>query len=202
GQSDLDFAKLLFDPASDLQRILALAHQDHAAGDLVAVLFQNAPARLRRQARAGQVSNSNPSPAGIRNDDVFKILNDLGLSAVLVAFRGIAQQADAANQELRICLENNVAADRRVGSSEPIDKAFQRDSFGSQADRINVYQILHGVTANAGDFRDSGNRIELVANVPVLDRSQPAQIVTGSLHGVPEDLARGRRIRTQSRRDS
>ena len=47
GQPGLEGRDLLLDPARDLQRVLAVAHQHHAADDLLAVLLQDAAAEGR-----------------------------------------------------------------------------------------------------------------------------------------------------------
>ena len=54
-QAGLQLADLGLDPARDLERVLAVGHQDHAAGDLVAVLLEDAPAEAGAERDVGDL---------------------------------------------------------------------------------------------------------------------------------------------------
>ena len=53
-QAGLQLADLGLDAARDLERVFTVGHQDHAAGDLVAVFLEDASAKARRQVRHPQ----------------------------------------------------------------------------------------------------------------------------------------------------
>ena len=70
-QAGLQLADLGLDPARDLERVLAVGHQDHAAGDLVAVLLEDAPAEARARSRPSATSASRTVPPPGRGTTTF-----------------------------------------------------------------------------------------------------------------------------------
>ena len=67
----------------------------------------------------------------------------------------------------------------------------------AQLRRVHVDLILANESADARNFRDSRNGVELVSNEPVLKRAQRARIVR-AIDRVPEHLADARRVRVQA----
>ena len=57
--------------------------------------------------------------------------------------------------------------------------------------------VLDREPADAGDIRHARHGAELRADVPILDRAEPAQVEPAALDRIPEDLAGGRRVRRQ-----
>ena len=58
------------------------------------------------------------------------------------------------------------------------------------------------VAADGGDFRDAGNRVQLIADEPILQRAQIAQVVAFAFDCVPEDLTYTGRVGTKRRSDA
>ena len=72
----------------------------------------------------------------------------------------------------------------------------------AQPIRIDVDLVLLHSAADAGHFRDTRHGIQLVANVPVLQRAEIAQAESAALDRVPEHVADTSRIRPERRHDT
>ena len=53
------------------------------------------------------------------------------------------------------------------------------DVVGPELDRIHLHLVLAHEAADAGHFGDAGDGLQLVAQVPVLDRAQPGEVDVG-----------------------
>src|SRR5205823_11947824 len=84
-----------------------------------------------------------------------------------------------------------------IRPSQRLHEIMQPDALPLESDGIHVHLVLGGITADAGDLGHSGNRSELVANIPILNRPKPAQVIARALDGIPEDLAGGGGVRPQ-----
>ena len=198
-QADLQLADLRLDPARDLERVLAVGHQDHAAGDLVAVLLQDAPAEAgpdrdrRRPPRAG--SSLRPAAARPRSPGRGGARSESNDSSPGSGRR--TQPADAPHHVLGVALVDDMPAGRRVRRRDRFDDILERDAEEPEPVGVGRDLVLDREPADAGDVGHAGHGAELRADVPVLDRAEPAQVEPASLDGVPEDLAGRRRVGRQ-----
>jgi len=144
---------------------------------LVAVLLQDAAAELAAQRHVGQVGHGDRSAgAGVGLDhDVLDVL-------------GIPDPAHAAHDVLRVPLLHGLAAHGGVGAGHGGKQLAERHVVGPQLVGVDVDLVLDGHPAHRGHLSHARHRVQLVADVPVLDRAEPAQVVALALDRVPEDL--------------
>ena len=104
------------------------------------------------------------------------------------------------NSTLLISID--LGADVDVGLADGLRHLRQRDAVGAHLDRVDVDLVLLDVAADRGDLGNALDGVELVADVPVLDRAQFGQVEAFALDRVPVDLAerRWRRARARARR--
>ncbi len=188
GQPGLKLHDLLLDPLGDGQRVLAVAHHHHRADGFVAVLFQHAAAELAAPADRGQIRHVDGRAAS-------RI--DLDDDVLDVAER--ANPADAADQIFGVAFLDHAAADGGVRSGDGGVQFAERDAVGAEFVRIDVDLVFDRKAAHRGDLGHAGHGIELIADVPVLDGPEPAEVVAVALDGVPEDLPQGRGVGGQVR---
>ena len=86
------------------------------------------------------------------------------------------------------------AADRRVRPRDGRVDLAEADAVGPELVRVEVDLVLLRGAADGGDLGDARHAVELVADVPVLERPQLAEVLAPPLDGVPEDLADGRGV--------
>ena len=89
------------------------------------------------------------------------------------------------------------AAGLLIGAADGGDHFAERKVVGLQARRIDDHLVLAHHAADRGDFRDIGQRLQLVFEKPVLQRAQLCEIVSaGAIHQrVLVDPAHARRVR-------
>src|SRR5262249_47760935 len=203
GQAGLKLLDLLLDGLGHGERVPAVAHQHGAAGDLVAVLLEDAAADLRAELHDRHVPDVNRGAAALLDDGVLQVPQD-PLPGVLAALRvlGGPEPADAADQVLGVALLHDPAADAQVAPGHGVVEVAERDPVGRQVFRPDVDLVLQGRAADRRDLGHAGDRVQLRADVELVQRPQPARIDRprrAGLDGVPEDLAQGGRVRGQVR---
>ena len=183
GQSGLEGRDLLLDPAGDFQRVLAIAHQHHAADNLLAVLLQHAAAEGRADLdRAQHADEDRRAVAALGDDRIADVID-------------VLDPTDRANQVLSVPLVDHPAADRRVGPGDSRVHLAQADAVGPELVGVEVDLVLLRRAPDAGHLGHARHAVELIADEPVLDRSQLAVILAATLNGVPKDLTDGRGVR-------
>ena len=103
-----------------------------------------------------------------------------------------AQPADAAHHVFGVSLVDDVPARRGVRRRDGLDQVAERHPQDPHPVGVGDDLVFDREPADARHVGHSGNRAELGADVPVLDRAEPAQVKTRSFDRVPEDLT-GRR---------
>src|SRR5262249_38236288 len=83
---------------------------------------------------------------------------------------------------------DDVAAHVAIAPHDGIHDRRQRDLVSAKPIRIHVDLVLPDDASDAGDLRHSGDAIELVADEPVLDRTEIAKRLALALDRVPEDV--------------
>ena len=76
--------------------------------------------------------------------------------------------------------------------------SMQRDAVGAQFVGVNVDLVLLHEAADAGDFADAFDGVELVAQIPVLDGTQFREVEAFRLDRVPVDLPQRRGVRARA----
>ena len=77
-------------------------------------------------------------------------------------------ETDAAHDQPCAVRLEDIAADIQVAVAHGGDHCAQGQVVGSEAIRIDVDLVLLDVASNRRDFRDAGDRIELVSDEPIL----------------------------------
>ena len=108
------------------------------------------------------------------------------------------EPADAAGDELGVPLVDDVPADGGVGPADGLGDLPGAMPWRPQPVRVEFDLVLQRQPADAGDLGDARHGGELRADVPVLDRPQPAGVVAGAFDRVPEDLPGRGRVRRES----
>ena len=90
-----------------------------------------------------------------------------------------------------------------VGTHDGVLDLGQGDAVGGQGVGVHHHLVLLDEAAHTGHFRDPGNGLELVAQVPVLDAAQLGQVMLagGVLHHVLKDPADPGGVGSQGRVD-
>ncbi len=99
-----------------------------------------------------------------------------------------------------INLKIQIRPDRR---DEWLDRGVdlaEADPDGPELVRVEVDLVLPGGAADAGHLGHTGHAVELVADEPVLDRPQLAEVAAVPLDGIPEDLPQRRGVGGEVRR--
>ena len=106
-----------------------------------------------------------------------------------------AREAEAATEP---------TADVAVAALDGAPDLGEREAVGEQRVRIDLHLVLADVAADARDLRDARDRLQLVAEVPVLDGAEIRQIVTSGPidEGVLVDPPDARRVGTERGRDA
>ncbi len=188
-QAGLQFDDLGLEPARHLQGILTMAHEHDAAGRLRAVFFEDATAGLAAQRHAGDAAQRDGRAVGGGKRNVFEVAdNALGLEAGVGLAGPGPEPADAADDELRPTLLDDIAAGGRIGPADRVRNLGRRNAALAQLARIEFDLVLRRRPTDAGDLRDAGHSAQLRPNVPILDRPQPARVQPAALDRVPVDL--------------
>src|SRR5581483_5847345 len=185
-QPGLDVLDAFLEAADDCKRVLAETHEHDAANGFAAGVVENAAAEVGAELNRGHVLDEDRGAGLLAQDDVLDVGN-------------VLDEAGAADEELEAVLLHDLGADVDVALAHRLVDLGQGDAVGTQLVGINVNLILLDEAAERGDFRHALDRLELIAHVPILQRTQLRQVGAVGLQRVPEDLAQGRGVRPQHR---
>ena len=158
-------------------RVFARAHDHGAADDLAAVHVEHAAAKIAADFHPRDVLQIDRRAVALQQDDLFQVA-------------GILDQPEAANDELHPVLLDRLAADVEIAARDGVHHHVQRDAERAHLLRIDFDLILPHEAADAGDFRDALHGVELVANEPILQRAQLAEIVAAVWEPRPDRHSR------------
>ena len=181
-QSSLNRIDLLFDRLNYIQRVDAVARDDHAANRLSPVTVERARAERIAKLYVRNVANVDRSAVRRADDDVRNVINRFN-------------QPKPANNSPLPGLFQNVSAYVRVRALDRFYNCREWQVVTTKFVRVNVNLILLNITAHARNFRDAGHRVQLIAHEPILQRSQISQVHTVTFERVPEDLPYARCVR-------
>ena len=185
-----DGLQAFLDSLDDVHRVLAVAHHDDSGRDLtLAVELRDAPPDLGTELDLRHVPEA----------DGCSLL--VGLDDDLLEIRDRPDVAAGPDHVLGAAPLDETPADLTVGGTNRFDDRHERHSVRREPVGIDRDLILAHEAAKARHFRHARNGLEVVANVPVLDRPQIRERVLAALvhEGVLEDPAHPGRIRTELR---
>src|SRR5439155_9798160 len=179
---------LLLDAVDDVHGADPVAGHDHAAHRLVGPLDERRRPKRVADLYLGHLLDEDRHTALGADDDVLNVTYAL-------------DEAEASNDRPGAARLDDVAADVAVAPQDRVDDGRERDLVGAQPVGVDVDLVLPHRAADARDFRDAGYRVELVADEPVLERSQISQRVPLALDRVPVDVTDAGRVGSERRDD-
>src|SRR5512133_1946003 len=176
---------LLFDGIDDVKGMGAVARHNDTADRLFAILVEESTAELGPQLHTRNITHIHWSAIRRRDRNVFNVLE-------------LLDQPKPANHVFAVADFEHLGAYIVVAALHCREHIAHRDAVGSQLQRIDIDLILPNEAPDTRDLSHTGNRIELVLDVPVLNRMQSPAIVR-AFHRIPEHLAHTGRVRPQHR---
>ena len=189
GQTPLQFGELGLHPIDDLQRVLAVAHDDHAGHGLaLAIQFDDTAPQRWPLDHARHVRQQHGRAVLSIDDDVLEI-------------RLFSDVARRANHVLALALLEYTSADLTRCCAHRLHDSAQRNIVGSQPIRIDQYLVLAHEAAHRRDFGHTLDARQLELEEPILQGAQFGQIRVATLvdQGVLIDPADAGRVRADLR---
>ena len=161
-------------PRDDLARILAGAHDDDASDDFATIDIQGAAPKIPAKLYRGHLlEQDRHALANLQRD-----LLDVG---------DALDKAGAADHEFHPAFLDGLAADVEVALRHRRHDLVECHIERPHLLRGDLDLVLPDESADAADLGDSRDGVELVANEPILERTQLTEVVaaaTGRLRGV------------------
>src|ERR1700730_15976716 len=189
GQPRLEFLDFLFYPVDDFFRVLACPSHDYSADRFGAVLDQGSSTECVADLDGAQTLHENSRAAMRTHHDISDIIE-------------LFHQAKPAYDGPGTVLGDDITAHIRVARHHGAHHHAERNAVGAQQVRIDINLVLLHRAPDARYFGNSGDRIELIADIPVLQSAQIAHIQPHALHRVPEDVAHPCRVRSERRHNT
>ena len=188
-QAGFELLDFRLHPLDDVQRVLAVAHQRHAAHGFDARLVERAATEVRPDRYGGDVLHLDRRSSFLPDDDLLDVLGRL-------------DEADAADEKLDAILLQHLRADIDIRLPHGLIDIEERDAVRPQFIGVNVDLILLHEAADTRDFTHAFDGVNLVAQIPILDTPQLREVEAFALDGVPENLPERRGIRADDGRDA
>ena len=147
--------------------VLAGTHDDGSTDDLFALHVERAAAEVASHLHRGEVAEVDGDAVALAEDDLLDVGNGIGR----------LHKPEAAHDEFHAVLFDHLAADVEVAFLDGLHDLLQRDAGGAHPGGRDLDLILPHETADASDFGDAWRGVELVADEPVLQRAQLAEVV-------------------------
>ena len=192
-QRRLDLLQALFDARDDVHRIFAMAHHHHAGSDFsLAVELRDSAAQLRSERDSCDIPETDRRSALVGLDDDF------------LQIGGRLHIAVRADHVLGSAPLDEPPTHFVVRFLHRLGELHQRDAVGGELVRIDSDLVLADEAADAGHFGDAGNRLQFVADVPVLEGAEIGErtLAGGVDQRVLVHPADARRVRTERRVNS
>ena len=126
-QADPQLVYLGLDAARDFEWVFPMSHQDHAAGDFVAVFLEDASAEAGAERDIGNLGEPDRASPGQRYNHVFQVAESAIGAESLVARRGRrTQPTHTAHHVLGVPLVDDVAARRGIRRCHGVDNVFEQ----------------------------------------------------------------------------
>jgi len=188
GQAGLQPSEHDLDALDHAQGVCSVAHRDDAADQLAAIVGQRAATERGPERDLSDVANADRHVLALDDDGVLEIAQ-------------LLDEADAADHVLDTGVFDDLRADIEVRAAHGVRKLSEADMVSPKPVGVGVDLVFLHEPADRGDLRNAIDGLKRVADRPVLDGAEFAQIVRAlrTLDRVPEDLPETRRIRPQSR---
>ena len=157
----------LLDSLDDGLRVFARPHDDGAADDFMPVHVERAAPEVAADLHGGEVFEINGRALARLHGDEFKV------------FRAL-DEADAAQHKLRAVFLHDFAADIEVRVLHGGEHVHHRHARRAHLRRGKFDLILLHKAADARDLGHAFDARELVADIPVLQRTQPREVVAAA----------------------
>src|SRR5262249_12695323 len=149
-----DLRDFLFDRADHFHRVHAGAHDDDAADDFAAVDVECAAAESTAHLDCGDILHVNGGAVDFFENDFFEIGD-------------VLNEADAAHDEFHAVFFENFSANVQVALLDGHDRVLEGNAGGAHFGGGELDLILADESADAGDFGDARDGVELVAHEPI-----------------------------------
>src|SRR5947207_5259454 len=183
GQTWLHVLDFRLNRIDDFERIGTIPNNDDATDGIRPAFVQNPAPKFWSELNRCDVANVHRSPIHRGQDDVLNILRGL-------------DQTESADHILHVVGFDDFRSDVVVAALYRFKHHTHWNVEGAQLHRVHVDLILANESANAGNFRHTRNRVELISNEPILKGAKGARIVW-AIDRVPEHLAHARRVRSE-----
>src|SRR5713226_7546552 len=183
-QAGFNLPDLLFHAVDYVLRVLARPGHNHSADCLGAVLHERCRPEGVADLDRTEVFYVNRRPIVRSDDDVANVVQ-------------IFYEAQSTHDGPRAVLRDYVSTDVRIAGHDSANDRAERQPIAAQTIWIDVDLVLLDCAPYARHLRDAGNRIQLVAHIPVLQRTQVAQAEPAAFHRVPEHVTDTGRVRAK-----
>ncbi len=181
-----ELLQTLLHALDDSQRVVPVARDHDPTDDLRAGVVQPAPATGGAEVDVGHVSNPDGRVLALDDDHLLEVVERL-------------DEADPADDVLDVVDLHRAGADVDVRLTDRVGDLSQRDPVGAHRVGIDVDLVLLDEAADRGDLADPVDRLQGVANGPVLDAPELVEVPAAGrvavgvapLERVPEDLPEG-----------
>ncbi len=182
--SRLECGNLFFNGLDYFTSVDSITRNDHAANCFFAILIERTSAKGIAELYICNVAHVNGYAVLRPNNNVLYICRRFN-------------ETNAPDDCPFPCLFNHIAANVMIGTLHSLNHYGKRNAVATQLVWIDINLILLHVTANTRYFRNTGNGVQLVSHVPVLQCPQVAQVHTFAFQRVPENLTYAGRIGTK-----
>ncbi len=188
GQSRLNLLYFRLDPLNHVEGILPLPHDNDPGNDLpFAIEIGNPPPDVRAEHHLPDVLDADRSAAITgHKDDILKILDGPSIASASDIVLGPAEL-------------NQPACGLGVSLAYRLCDTVDCDPIGLEPVRVDIHLILFPESSNGRYFRNPGDSLQVVTEVPVLVGAQFSQTVLSRLvhQCILEDPSKAGRVRTQ-----
>jgi hypothetical protein len=188
-QASLQRGDLLLHAIDHVDGADPVTGDDHAANGLIRSLDQRRGSKGVADLHLGHLLDEDRHAAFGADDDVLHVADAL-------------DETEATHYRPAAARLDDVAADVPVAAHHGVDDGRQGNLVRAQAIGVDVDLVLLNRPADARDFGNAWHRVELVADEPVLERSQVPQRVSLALDGVPEHVTDACGVRSERRDDA
>src|SRR5215471_5110069 len=184
-QAGFNLSDFLLHAVNYVFSVFARARYDHAADGFRTVFYKRRRPECIADLDRAEISDKDRRAVMQGDDDVANVVK-------------ASDQPEPAHDGPGTVLRNDIAADVRIARHDGANHGAERQRIASQAIRVDVDLVLLNRATDAGNFRHARHRIQLIANVPILQGSKIPQVESTAFDGVPEHVAYTGRIWSES----
>src|SRR5260370_8586569 len=156
-------------------RVLTRPCHDHATDGFRAVFYKRRRPEGVADLDSAEVFHKDRSAVMRGDDDIADIVE-------------VSDQAKSAHDGPGTVFRNPVAAAVQIAGHDRANHGAERERIAAQAIRIEIDLVLLDRAPDACQFSDAGTRLQLRANVPILQGTKIPQAESTPFDGVPENF--------------